>query len=84
VLDDLCLVSIQREKSASGFDRKKEGLAAGDRHLYPAIRLRCLVLYNDAGYLFLEVAMNSSVKSNVQIYYDLGQHSMKSTRINCR
>ena len=34
---------------------------------------RCWVLYDDTGYLFLQVTMSSSVNSNVQIYYDLGQ-----------
>ena len=34
---------------------------------------RCWVLYDDAEYLFLQVTMSSSVNSNAQIYYDLGQ-----------
>jgi hypothetical protein len=34
---------------------------------------RCWVLYDDTGYLFLQVTMSSSVNSSVQIYYDLGQ-----------
>ncbi len=34
---------------------------------------RCWVLYDDVGYLFLQVTMSSSVNGNAKIYYDLGQ-----------
>ncbi|MBM4313839.1 MAG: hypothetical protein FJ122_07945, partial [Deltaproteobacteria bacterium] len=34
---------------------------------------RIWVLYDDTGYLFLQITMSSSVNSNAQIYYDLGQ-----------
>jgi hypothetical protein len=34
---------------------------------------RCWLLYDDTGYLFLQVAMSASVNSHAQIYYDLGQ-----------
>jgi len=34
---------------------------------------RCLILYDDAGSLFLKVAMSSTVNSTAQVYYDLGQ-----------
>ena len=34
---------------------------------------RCWVLYDETQHLFLQVAMSSSVKSNAQVYYDLGK-----------
>ena len=34
---------------------------------------RCWVLYDNTGYLFLQVTMSSSISGNAQIYYDLGQ-----------
>ena len=34
---------------------------------------RCWVLYDETQHLFLQVAMSSSVKSNTQVYYDLGK-----------
>lgn len=34
---------------------------------------RCLMLYDDAESLFLQITMSSSIESNAQIFYDLGQ-----------
>jgi len=34
---------------------------------------RCWVLYDDVGYLFLQVTMNPSVNSSAQIFYDVGE-----------
>jgi hypothetical protein len=34
---------------------------------------RCWILYDDAGSLFLKIAMSSTVSSTAQVYYDLGQ-----------
>ena len=62
-----------RAKKGAWFRQKSRVMAAAIVIYVLFFGWRCWVLYDDAGYLFLEVAMNSSVNSNVQIYYDLGQ-----------
>lgn len=62
-----------RDKIIIGFHQRNKVIAIVIAFYVLFFGWRCWILYDNAGYLFLQVTMSSSVNSHVQIYYDLGQ-----------